>query len=92
MTGAANKRAKPAHPIQETMQTRWSPYGFADRSLPAQELRCLFEAARWSPSSYNEQPWRFIVARREEGEPFERLLGCLVEFNQSWARHASALT
>lgn len=91
MTGETTKRARPAYAIQETMQTRWSPYGFAERSLPARELRSLLEAARWSPSSYNQQPWRFVVARREEGEPFERLLSCLVEFNRGWARHASAL-
>ncbi len=89
--GETAKRADPAHPIQETMRARWSPYGFADRSLSLRDLHCLLEAARWSPSSYNEQPWRFVVARREEGEPFERLLSCLVEFNRGWARHASAL-
>ena len=90
-TADAHKRARTDHPIQDAMQRRWSPYGFAPRSLPVAELRALLEAARWSASSYNEQPWRFVVARREEGEAFEALLSCLVEFNQSWARHASAL-
>jgi nitroreductase len=89
--GDAAKRAEPAHAIQETMRARWSPYGFVDRSLPVDELRCVLEAARWSASSYNEQPWRFTVARREEGEPFERLVSCLVEANRGWAQHASAL-
>ncbi len=89
----AEKRARLAHPIETgaLVGARWSPYGFDPRPLPAAELRSLLEAARWSPSSYNEQPWRLVAARREDGEPFERLLGCLVEFNQSWARHASAL-
>ena len=86
-----SKRATTGHPVQDAIAQRWSPYGFAPRELPAAELRSLLEAARWSASSYNEQPWRFLVARREEGEAFERLVSCLVEFNQSWARHASAL-
>ena len=89
--GNTAKRAKPGSPIQDTIQARWSPYGFSPQTLPASELRAVFEAARWSPSSYNEQPWRFIAARREDGELFDRLLGCLVEFNRGWAQHASAL-
>ena len=52
------------------------------------DLLALFEAARWSASSYNEQPWRFIVARREESAAFEKVLSCLVPFNRGWAQHA----
>lgn len=85
------KRANPTHAILDTICRRFSPYGFADRSLPVPELCSLLEAARWSPSSFNEQPWRLIATRREDGEPFERLLGCLVDFNRGWARYASAL-
>jgi nitroreductase len=85
------KHAQPHHPTQELIKRRWSPYGFADRPVPAAELRSLFEAARWAPSSYNEQPWRFIVATREEPEAFARLLSCLVELNQAWARRAPVL-
>ncbi len=93
MSDAEVKRARPGHPIEieALVSARWSPYGFDARPLPADELRSLLEAARWAPSSYNEQPWRLVAVRREDGEPFERLLGCLVEFNQSWAQHASAL-
>ena len=51
----------------------------------------LFEAARWAASSYNEQPWSYIVARKERGEEFTHLLSCLVEANQGWAKAAPVL-
>jgi len=50
--------------------------------------RSLFEAARWAASAYNEQPWRFIIASREDAKAFEDALSCLVEANRAWARHA----
>ena len=56
-----------------------------------QLLRSLFEAARWAPSSYNEQPWSYIVATRAQKNEFERLLSCLVDGNQVWAKAASVL-
>jgi nitroreductase len=55
------------------------------------DLLSLFEAARWAPSSYNEQPWSYIVATKDSPEEFKRLLGCLVEGNQEWAQHAPVL-
>jgi nitroreductase len=85
------KRARPDHPIREDLAVRWSPYGFAPRPLPASDLRSLFEAARWAPSSYNEQPWRYLVAVREDEKAFADLLSCLADANQTWARHASVL-
>jgi nitroreductase len=85
------KRATTDHPIHELLSRRWSPYAFADRDVAAEDLRALFEAARWAASSYNEQPWSFIVATRREPEAFERVLSCLVEANQVWARHAPVL-
>lgn len=85
------KQAKPDHPIQELIAQRWSPYVFADRPVSADDLRCLFEAARWAPSSYNEQPWSYIVATRDNPEEFARLLSCLVEGNQVWAKAAPVL-
>lgn len=54
-------------------------------------MRLLLEAARWAPSSFNEQPWRFLVARREEEDRYERLLGCLTEKNKTWAGRAPVL-
>jgi nitroreductase len=70
---------------------RWSPCAFADRPVSAEDLRSLFEAARWAASSYNEQPWRYIVASKNEPAEFERLLSCLTEGNQAWAKAAPVL-
>ena len=85
------KRARPARPIHEVLAARWSPYGFSDRGIAPETAEALFEAARWAPSSFNEQPWFFVVARREAAEDFARILGCLIEFNQSWAARAPLL-
>jgi len=85
------KQASTAHPIHELLAKRWSPYAFADRPIPAGDLRSLFEAARWAPSSYNEQPWSYIVAAKESPAEFERLLSCLVEANRAWAKAAPVL-
>lgn len=86
-----SKEAATDHPIHELIASRWSPYHFADESISSDDLRSLFEAARWSASSYNEQPWRYIVATRDEPELFEKVLGCLVEGNQGWAKNAPVL-
>ena len=85
------KTATTAHPILELLAQRWSPYAFADRDVEPDDLRSLFEAARWAPSSYNEQPWSYIVAVRSQPASFERLLSCLVEGNQGWARSVPVL-
>ena len=79
------------YPVHELIAKRWSPYSFDDRTVPEADLRSLFEAARWAPSSYNEQPWNYIVATKERPEEFARLLSCLVEGNQVWARYAPVL-
>ncbi len=86
-----DKAAVTDHPIQELLARRWSPYAFADRLVAKADLQSLFEAARWAASSYNEQPWRYIVATREDPEEFQRLLGCLVEGNQKWAKFVPVL-
>jgi nitroreductase len=80
------KRAKTDHPISAALAERWSPYVFSSRPVAREDLLSIFEAARWAPSSYNEQPWSYIVATREEPEGFERLLSCLIDPNQEWAR------
>jgi len=85
------KTATTDHPILQELSERWSPYGFEDRPVPSADLRSLFEAARWAASSYNEQPWNYLVAAREDAEEFGRLLSCLVEANQAWARMAPVL-
>ena len=86
-----SKTASPDYPVHELVTKRWSPYGFEDRSVSEDDLRSLFEAARWAPSSYNEQPWSYVVATKQNAEEFERLLSCLVEANQEWARAAPVL-
>src|SRR3954463_9863012 len=87
----AQKQATSDHPVHELIARRWSPYAFADRAVSDAVLRSLFEAARWAASSYNEQPWSYIVATKADPEAFERLLSCLVEGNQAWARAAPVL-
>jgi nitroreductase len=79
------------HPVHELIAARWSPYAFADRPVSRADLLSLFEAARWAPSSYNEQPWSYLVATRDDPTEYERLLSCLVEGNQAWARRAPVL-
>jgi nitroreductase len=69
---------------------RWSPRAFADRDVAAADLKTIFEAARWAPSSYNEQPWRFFVGHRGS-ETYSKILGALVPFNQDWAKGAPVL-
>src|SRR5439155_25807905 len=84
-------KAATDHPVHELIATRWSPYAFADRPIPREVLLSLFEAARWAPSSYNEQPWSYLVATKDDPEEFARLLSCLVEGNQAWAGAAPVL-
>jgi nitroreductase len=85
------KPAPTDYPVHELIAQRWSPRAFADRPVETRTILAILEAARWAPSSYNEQPWRFIVATREDEEDYDRLLRCLVEFNQSWAKTAPVL-
>lgn len=86
-----HKPAPTNHPIHDLLQRRWSPYGYSGAGVKPDDLKSIMEAARWAPSSYNEQPWRFLVARREDTAEFEKLLSTLVEMNQAWARHAGVL-
>jgi nitroreductase len=86
-----HKQASPDHPIHELIARRWSPYALAERPVSDDDLRSLFEAARWAASSYNEQPWSYIVATKANPAEFERLLSCLVEGNQVWAKAAPVL-
>ena len=75
-------------PVHDLIRERWSPRAFSDKPIPPDILRSLFEAARWAPSSNNEQPWTFLVATREDGENFYLSLEAVVEFNAIWLRHA----
>ena len=85
------KEAHPDHTIEAVLAKRWSPYGFAKKDVATEDLLGILEAARWAPSSYNEQPWRYILARRSDLAAFEKLLSCLVDGNQAWAKHVPVL-
>jgi len=86
-----SKRSSTDYPVHDLITKRWSPYSFDDRPVSESDLHSLFEAARWAASSYNEQPWSYIVATKEDAAEFERLLSCLVEGNQVWAKAAPVL-
>lgn len=88
MTKANGRTAD--HAIDSLFLERWSPRAFTPDIISETDLLKLFEAARWAPSSYNSQPWRFIYARRGT-KHWDRLLGLLNEFNASWAKNAAAL-
>ena len=88
MTNANSRTAD--YPIDPLFLERWSPRAFTGEPISERELLTLLEAARWAPSSYNSQPWRFLYARRDT-EPWPRFLGLLAEFNQAWAKNAAAL-
>ena len=74
--------------VDELFLQRWSPRAFSKDVVPAQDLRAIMDAARWSPSAYNEQPWRFYTSTAES---HERFLSLLVEANQRWASSAPVL-
>lgn len=76
--------------LTDEISRRWSPRVFTDEPVATEDLRRLFEAARWAPSSYNEQPWRFIVGLKGDST-YQRIFDSLVEFNQSWAKSAPVL-
>ncbi|MDX2153329.1 MAG: nitroreductase family protein [Bryobacteraceae bacterium] len=76
------------HPL---IADRFSPRQFDPRPVGDEELQSLFQAARSSPSSYNEQPWSFLLFRRENEESFEKVLGTLAPSNAAWAAQAPVL-
>jgi nitroreductase len=89
MTTTANGRTAD-YPIDPKFLERWSPRAFTGEVISETDLMTILEAARWAPSSYNSQPWRFVYARRDTPH-WEKLLGLLIPFNQSWAKQAGAL-
>lgn len=78
-------------PIHDLFARRWSPRAFDERPVKTSVLQALFEAARWAPSSNNEQPWRFIMATKDHETEWNRLFECLAEGNKIWAVRAPAL-
>ncbi|MDJ0651755.1 MAG: nitroreductase family protein [Simkaniaceae bacterium] len=81
---------RPDHPIQSLIVNRWSPRAMSGEKIKDEQLMSLFEAARWAPSAYNAQPWRFIFAKRET-KHWKPLFELLIEFNQTWAKDAAVL-
>jgi nitroreductase len=85
------KPAPTQHPIHELLRRRWSPHAFSPRPIETEKLQSLFEAARWAPSSFGEQPWVFIVATKENPADYAKMFECLVEGNRAWASTAPVL-
>lgn len=84
-------RAETVVPVNEIIATRRSPRSFDESAVISnQDLLGILEAARWAPSAFNGQPWRFFVGKRGD-ELFNQILASLVPFNQSWAERSSAL-
>lgn len=78
------------YPIHNLLLTRHSSRAFSEERLSEAELMSLFEAARWAPSSYNNQPWRFIYVRRGDPE-WDSFFNALSDFNKSWCKNADTL-
>jgi len=86
-----NKNATTSYPLHSLIRRRWSPRSFEDRSVERAKLIQILEAARWAPSWRNDQPWRFIVATKDDPEEYRRLFDCLKPGNQRWAGLAPVL-
>jgi len=84
------EKRKTDHPIDNLFVDRWSPRAMSGETIAEQELMVLFEAARWAPSAFNNQPWRILYARRDS-EHWPLFLSLLVEGNRAWANQAAAL-
>ncbi|WP_297584499.1 nitroreductase family protein [Roseibium sp.] len=80
----------PDHPVQGVFVDRWSPRAFDGSEMPEADLKIILEAARWSPSAFNIQPWRFVYALRGDAH-WQTLVDLLNPFNLDWAQHSSAL-
>ena len=80
-----------SHKIKNNIANRKSVLAFDPKPIPYAEIELLLEAARWAPSSYNEQPWRFYYASRNNKDAFNKLLSCLAPGNSEWALDSSLL-
>lgn len=84
------KKRSPRYNINPIFVNRWSPRSMTGEEISHDDLMGLFEAARWAPSSYNNQPWRFIYAKRNT-ENWDKIYSLMVEGNKIWAKNASVL-
>ena len=87
---AIQNTRKPDHPIHPLILNRWSPRAMTGEAISDGEILSLFEAARWAPSCYNEQPWRFLYAKRETPH-WPKFFNLLVDFNKEWCKNAALL-
>lgn len=87
----AEKLADTLPAVHELIRARWSPRAFSSREVSTGDLKTILEAARWAASSYNEQPWRFLVARKSDPAAYQKFLNLLVPANQAWAKTAPVL-
>ena len=90
-TVLADEKGNCEYPVHALLAERRSLLAFASTPVESETLASLMEAARWAPSSMNEQPWSFLVAPKANKPYFDRMLACLVEFNVQWAQHAPVL-
>lgn len=91
LDGPVEKLADTIPSVHELIRARWSPRSFSDRDVSDEDLKTIFEAARWAASSFNEQPWRFLVGRKSDPAAYEKILHVLLPFNQAWAKNAPVL-
>jgi nitroreductase len=85
------KEAQTEIAVLEQVKKRWSPRAFSEKEIEPHILVKMFEAARWSASSRNEQPWRFILGRKGHGQSYEKILSTLDEGNRNWCKNAPVL-
>src|SRR5947209_18683175 len=85
------KLAKTDYNIHDLLKGRWSPRAYSERAVEKDTLLSLFEAARWSPSGGNSQPWSFVVVTKENKELHEKLVGITMGFNAVWTNDVPVL-
>lgn len=85
------KHAPTTYPVHELIRQRWSPRSFASQPVAYEALQQIFEAASWSASAINAQPWRYIYAHYADQENFQKMVDCLLPGNQPWAKNAPVL-
>src|ERR1041384_394260 len=91
LTDESRAHRKPGHDVLPLFINRWSPRSMTGEAIADGDFLALFEAARWAPSSFNAQPWRFITARRQDAETFAKFVSLLAPGNKDWAKDAAVL-
>jgi len=86
-----NKPAQTSLKLLEEIKNRWSPRAFSDKPVESDKLERIFEAARWSASCFNEQPWRFLIGIKGQDNAWDKIFGSLSEWNQTWCKSVPVL-